>query len=570
MRRWFLLPLLAVAALAMTGGTAYADDPPAAPAAPAASAAQTFGIQPATATEPDARGTFSYAATPGALLKDHVAVWNYGEQPLTVRLYPADAFNTDSGGYDVLPDGKPSTQAGSWLKTSVGSVTLPGRSRQIVPFTLAVPANAAPGDHAAGIVVAVRAESKDAKGNAVTVDQRVGSRVNIRVSGDLRAELKVENAKAVYHPSLNPLDTGRTTVSYTVRNTGNVRLGGKQAVRVSNVFGSIATGNAPADLQELLPGNAVNYSFDVSGVYPTLWGTAGITIDPLPVAGDKDPKLVSDVSKHRFALIPWTTLAALLLLALPAGRRWLNRRRRTPGAPATPSALPVPVAAAAVLLTALAFGQLLYAPRAFAAEPVGTLSFDYPKGHDDDAIDLLSSGPCPDPANYLAVRINGAGFPAEGAPLTGTVAASVYRAAPNGGFVLPLSNTLKVVATQAGSGPLKGEYTITASCRHKVKPASVKDFTAVLTFTDPTNWTTAAVAPAGMLHQAVAAEPMPTPAKGAAPAAAGSAAAPAADFGVPLYSWLAVTAGLLLLGWLTVPYVRRLRARRAAAEEVGE
>ncbi|WP_457029839.1 hypothetical protein [Kitasatospora sp. P5_F3] len=568
MRRWFLLPLLAVAALVMTAGTAYADDPPAAQAAPAA---QTFGIQPATATEPDARGTFSYAATPGALLKDHVAVWNYGEQPLTVRLYPADAFNTDSGGYDVLPDGKPSTQAGSWIRTAVDSVTLPGRSRQIVPFTLAVPAQASPGDHAAGIVVAVRAESKDAKGNAVTVDQRVGSRVNIRVSGDLKAELKVENAKAVYHPSANPLDNGRTTVSYTVRNTGNIRLGGKQAVRITNLFGSIATGNAPADLQELLPGNAVNYRFDVSGVYPTLWGTAGITIDPLPVAGDKDPKLVSDVSKHRFALIPWTTLAALLLLALLAGRWWLARRRRRPlpGAAAKPPVLPAPVAAAA-LLAVLMLCQLPYAPRASAAEPVGTLSFDYPKGHDDDSIDLLSSGPCPDPANYLAVRINGAGFPAEGAPLTGTVAASVYRVAPSGGFILPLANTLKVVATRAGSGPLKGDYTITASCRHKVRPVSVKDFTVVLTFTDPTNWTTTAVAPAGMLHQAAAADPVPNPAAGTASGAAKSAAAQAADSGVPLYSWIAVTAGLLLTGWLAVPYVRRIRARRASAEEAAE
>ncbi|MER5864506.1 hypothetical protein [Kitasatospora sp. NPDC002040] len=569
MRRWFLVFCLAAVALLPTAGSAYADDPPAAPAAgQTPPAAQTFGIQPSSATEPDSRGTFSYAATPGALVKDHVAVWNYSEQPLTVRLYPADAFNTDSGGYDVLPDGKPSTRAGSWIRTAVDSLTLPGRSRQIVPFTLAIPANAAPGDHAAGIVVAVRAESKDAKGNAVTVDQRVGSRVNIRVSGDLKAELKVENAKAVYHPSANPLDTGRTTVSYTVRNTGNVRLGGKQAVRITNVFGSIATGNAPADLQELLPGNAVNYRFDVSGVYPTLWGTAGITIDPLPVAGDKDPKLVSDVSKHRFALIPWTTLAVLLVVLLLVGRWWLARRRRRPlpGGAAKPPVPAAPVAAAA-LLVALVLCQLPYAPPASAAEPVGTLSFDYPKGHDDDAIDLLSSGPCPDPANYLTVRITGAGFPAEGAPLTGTVAASVYRAAPNGGFVLPLANTLKVVATQAGSGPLKGDYTITASCRHKVKPASVKDFTAVLTFTDPTTWTTASVAPAGMLHQAAAADPVPPQASGRAKTAA---AASAADSGLPLYAWIAATAGLLLAAWLTVPYVRRVRAHRARAEEAAE
>ncbi|MFJ8041501.1 hypothetical protein ACIRBX_13460 [Kitasatospora sp. NPDC096147] len=572
MRRWLLaLATPALLALSVLQGTAaHAEDPPAAPApaqgAPAQGAppaAQTFGIQPSSADTPDTRGTFGYAATPGAVVKDHVAVWNYSEQPLTLRLYPADAFNTDSGGYDVLPDGRKSTQAGSWLRTAAESVTLPPRSRQIVPFTLAVPADATPGDHPAGIVAALRAESTDAKGNAITVDQRVGARVNIRVAGDLRAELTVQDTKAVYHPSANPLDSGRTTVSYTVRNTGNVRLGGKQAVRVTNLFGSIATGHTPPDLQELLPGNAVTYRFDVSGVYPTLWGTAGITVDPLAVGNDQDPKLTSTVTKHRFAWIPWTALLILLVAAGLAGRWYLRRRR--PAVPAAPPAAPAPaVVAAAVLLAVLAAGQLWSAPTASAAEAPGTLAFDYPAGKDDDPIDLVSSAACPDPAsNYVALKITGAGFPAEGYPLTGLVAASVYRPSPNGGFVLPLANTLRVVASQAGAGQLKGEYTVTASCRHKVRPAALKEFTGRLTFTGPGTWTAAEVAPAGSVHA-------PAPDAGAAgpvPAAKGAATpvAAATDAGVPLYTWISVAAGLLLLGWLAVPRLRR-RARRTAEE----
>ncbi|MGW4649370.1 hypothetical protein [Kitasatospora sp. NPDC004289] len=583
MRRWLLaLATPALLALTVLQGTAHAEDPPAQPSpgqsapaqAPAQGAppvAQTFGIQPSSADAPDTRGTFGYAATPGALVKDHVALWNYSDQPLTVRLYPADAFNTDSGGYDVLPDGRKSTQAGSWLRTAADSVTLAPRSRQIVPFTLVVPADATPGDHPAGIVAALRAESKDAQGNAVTVDQRVGARVNIRVAGDLRAELKVEDAKAVYHPSANPLDSGRTTVSYTVRNTGNVRLGGKQAVRVTNLFGSIATGHTPPDLQELLPGNSVTYRFDVSGVYPTLWGTAGITVDPLPVGGDKDPKLISSVTKYAFAWIPWTTLA-ILLVAGALGLRWYRRRRRPAVPPAAPaaaegggaSAAPAAVAVA-TLLALLAFGHLWSAPTASAAEAPGTLAFDYASGKDDDPIDLLSSAPCPDPAsNYVAVRIAGPGFPAEGYPLTGLVAASVYRPSNGGGFVLPLANTLRVVASQAGAGQLKGAYTITATCRNKVRPAALKEFTGTLTFTGPNTWTATDVAPAGAVHA-----PAPDPGVATGPVAGAkggsTAAAATADDGVPLYTWVSVAAGLLLLGWIAVPRLRR-RARRTAEE----
>ncbi|WP_344462528.1 WxL protein peptidoglycan domain-containing protein [Kitasatospora kazusensis] len=571
MRRWLLVLAPALLTLLLGGGAARADTP----------TAQTFGIQPASATEPDSRGTFSYSVTPGALVKDHVAVWNYGDQPLTLRLYPADAFNTDSGGYDVLPEGKPSTQAGSWVRTAADSLTLPARSRQIVPFTLAVPATASPGDHAAGIVVSLRRESKDAKGNAVTVDQRVGARVQIRVSGALHAELKVLDARAVYHPSLNPLDSGRTTVSYSVRNTGNVRLGGRQAVRVSNLLGSIATGAAPADLQELLPGNTVSYHFDVSGSYPVLWSTAGITVDPLAVGADKDPQLSSTVAKQGFASIPWALLVVLLPFALIGYALRQRRHNRLTGIPA----LPAPVVAGALLAAALLLGQLPLAPHASAAEAgtlaspadTGTLAFDYETGHDDDAIDVLTSGLCPAAGDYLAVRITGAGFPAEGAPLTGTVAAAAYRRAANGGYVLPLANTLRVVANRSGAGPLHGAYTVTASCRAKVAPTSLRDFTGVLNFGTPTSWQAVTVAPPGVIQEAAA-----DPQTGTAPTAGQTGAAPAgaapgvrrtaavrtASSGTPVGSWLVMGAGVLLLGWIGVPYARRRLAGRGAGEDV--
>lgn len=388
------------------------------------------------------------------------------------------------------------------------------------------------------------------------------------MAGALRAELKVEDARVAYHPSANPLGTGRTTVSYTVRNTGNVRLGGRQAVRVTNLFGSVATGSAPADLQELLPGNAVSYRVEVSGAYPTFLGTAGITVDPLPIGADHDPGLTSTVHKQRYAGVPWALLAVLLPLAA-AGTWWWRRRRHHARLAALPVPSPAaaPVAVGLLLLALLTAGQFAGAPTASAADG-GTLVFDYPAGHDDDSIDLLTSGPCPDPATaYLSMRITGEGFPPEGAPLAGTVAATAYRQAANGGYVMPLGNTLRVVANRSGAGALHGAYTVTATCRAKVNPTALREFSGVLTFTTPTTWQTGAVAPEGAIHEA-AADPAKTAADHGTAGAPAPTGAPTAArqraSGLGPGSWAAIAGGLLLIGWVAVPPLRRRLARPAA------
>ena len=330
-----LVAALLIGLLGAEAGTATAapaPSPATVPAtAPAAQQQQTFGIQPASATAPDGRSAYTYIATPGAQVKDHVAVWNYGDQPLSLTLYAADAFNTDTGGYDLLPAAKKSSDVGAWVHLATGTVELPPRSRQIVPFTFAVPADAAPGDHAGGIVLALRRQTVDAKGNAIAVDQRVGTRIHLRVPGALRPQLTIVAVRTVYHGTLNPFDDGYTTTSYTVRNTGNIRLAGRQAVRVRNALGSVVTAKGPAALTELLPGNTATYSVRVSGVYPALWQTTSITIDPLALPGDTDPALPSATHNLKYATIPWTVLAVLLVLLIVGSIWYLGRRQRRRG-----------------------------------------------------------------------------------------------------------------------------------------------------------------------------------------------------------------------------------------------
>src|SRR5262249_54868945 len=101
---------------------------------------QTFGVQPAGPAGPDARPWFSYSATPGAALSDHIAVRNYGQQPLRLKVYAADGFNSSDGGFDVGVATRKRIDVGAWVRLDTGSVTVPAGHLVTVPFRLTIPA----------------------------------------------------------------------------------------------------------------------------------------------------------------------------------------------------------------------------------------------------------------------------------------------------------------------------------------------------------------------------------------------------------------------------------------------
>ncbi|MBB5869912.1 hypothetical protein F4553_003291 [Allocatelliglobosispora scoriae] len=285
----------------------------------------TFGVQAATAKKPDQRPYLAYSATPGAGVADFVAVLNYSEKPVAFKLYASDAFNTATGGFDLLARSETPKDAGSWIKLARNEITVPARGTAIVPFSLAVPTIVTPGDHVGGIVASVSTQVKDASGNVITVDQRTGIRVYLRVAGELKPELKLENVSMDYLGTLNPFGRGGLTIRYTVRNVGNVRLAGKQAVRLGNLFGtSLRPGDKP--LPELLPGNSYDVVVPVKGILPALRTSATITVDPVAMPGDKDPKLFPVSAKATFWAIPWTLLALILALLIALGVTIVVRR----------------------------------------------------------------------------------------------------------------------------------------------------------------------------------------------------------------------------------------------------
>jgi hypothetical protein len=301
-------------------------------AAPAPDSA-TFGIGPSNGKGPDGRSFFNFVSSPGGQVTDNVIVRNISAQPLTLRLYAVDAVSGADGSIGYAPASQAPTDAGSWLTLAkandVGTVTLPAQSAANVPFLLKVPASASPGDHLGGLIVSLTSKVNSGK-NSENFEQRVATRVNIRVSGAIVARLSVNQMHASYSPGfvVNPFGSGNVKVSYRVTNTGNVVLGGRQAVNISGWYGGSAPAKGLPDIPQLLPGASTVVTTTIRGVKPGLHLTATAQVTPIPPPNAIDPGFVAASSSVSFWSIPWLAPIVFLLLIGGIGFSVWRRRHR--------------------------------------------------------------------------------------------------------------------------------------------------------------------------------------------------------------------------------------------------
>jgi hypothetical protein len=330
--------LIALAVLAVLGVAAPAV---AAPTPAHAKGRATFGVRPATKGKTDQRTTLSFGMTPGAEVKDQVAVVNESLATYTLQVYATDAINDENGTLTLLSGDKRPTDAGSWItiggRGAAGRLTVKPRSYVVVPVTVNVPANASPGDHVAGVVAALVAVSQGQQVN-VRLNQRVGLRTFIRVSGDVQPGLAVEKLGVHYSDNWNPIGAGSATVTYRVHNIGNVSLGARQQVSIDGLLGQTIT-HTPRTIPLLLPGASLDMSVPFSGVLPEISMSAKVQLTPLVPAGNLDTGLKSSYSASaHFWAVPWVLIGIIVALLAGAlfGWRWLRKRRTSSGRHSAP------------------------------------------------------------------------------------------------------------------------------------------------------------------------------------------------------------------------------------------
>ena len=321
-----MLAALATVVVPLTvggGGPALAADEP----------TITWAASPADEAGPDGRSWVELELDPGESASDHLAVRNLGTEEITFTLAAADGYLTSTGRFNMLPSDQESTDAGTWIEIAE-SVTVPASGTKIVPFSVKVPANATPGDHAAGIAAAVLSVDSSETGARVGVESRIGFRVMTRVSGALQPALNVAAITAAYDLSWNPFAPGAIHVTTEIENSGNVRLD----VPVTAVDGSAADGSAVRagargsgvdDSVQLFPGDRRATVVDVPDVWPLGFAIVPVEYRPVVVEPGGGVATMAPIARDVFVwTMPWPHLLILLAGALIVGALLWGRRRQ--------------------------------------------------------------------------------------------------------------------------------------------------------------------------------------------------------------------------------------------------
>jgi hypothetical protein len=136
-----------------------------------------FSLRPVRPESASARDRSYVVRTvaPGTGFDDRLEARNLTDQPLDLVVEPVDAAITPDGSF---APGTTTAVEGGWLRVTPGQVRVPARGSARVALRVDVPADAAPGDHVAAVVVRKAAAPS---GSGVQVVNRVGVRVYLTV-----------------------------------------------------------------------------------------------------------------------------------------------------------------------------------------------------------------------------------------------------------------------------------------------------------------------------------------------------------------------------------------------------
>ena len=231
-------------------------------AAPLSAFAQSgsIGGRPANPDPSNARTQSIFVKTiqPGASVEDAVQIVNNTGVKKSILVYATDSVVSSGGAFACAQAADEQKNVGQWIKVSQSTIDIDANGTIKVPFTVAAPANAEPGEQNGCIIIQEQKESNFQTG--VSLNFRTAIRVAILLPGDIKKEISTQGLTTSQK-------NGKVIVSPSVKNTGNVSVDTDITTTIKSVFGS--TESSQTSTYPVLRGELTSWNFEMDTPF---WG----------------------------------------------------------------------------------------------------------------------------------------------------------------------------------------------------------------------------------------------------------------------------------------------------------
>jgi hypothetical protein len=305
--RWLAIPALVAGMALPAPAWAQTEQAPPSPQVP------SVGVTPVSTSPNDPNGGqwfFIDNLLPGQVGRSSAKITNPADVPQTLHLYLADLNFVANGGSQVAEKGR-SVDIGSWGGFGDSStIVIPAKATMVVPFSIAVPGDAEPGDHVGSVVVETDPQSTG-NANSFKIIRRVATRLYITLPGEARSAFSI---KQITMEKDSSFYTKEITTKVVLHNDGRVRL--RPTVLING---------KPAKGSSVLLSNSVEPYFITQKV-PIWGGPVSARVDVHTKVGQADGP--SRQQRASTFVIPYVLMIGLVLLVgLLFLVRWLWRKR---------------------------------------------------------------------------------------------------------------------------------------------------------------------------------------------------------------------------------------------------
>lgn len=210
---------------------------------------------------PRTQSIFIYTINPGGSKNDQIYLSNGGDADETVELYAVDGTVSNTGAFTCKQQVEGRTDIGKMVTLAKNEVTIPANGNLLVDFTVTLPKTIDVGEHD-GCIVIQKKEDKGQQSGSIQVHTRTAVRVVVLVPGDIKREVSMTDFSAASSYKKGDTTLIGPSVSFGLKNTGNVSADVLVNVHIRDMFGN----------EMRLPGSSGDTVF-FSGQYPVIAGT---------------------------------------------------------------------------------------------------------------------------------------------------------------------------------------------------------------------------------------------------------------------------------------------------------